>query len=94
MKVYPKDTIGLVLWMMHGLEAFILNIFLATIFGIQVEYGIYGERIIILNCFITPALILISTIMLLVNKLEAKAGLVIGALGITMVFFLLPALSR
>lgn len=37
MKVFPKDTIEWALWLMHGLETFILTIFIATILGIRVE---------------------------------------------------------
>jgi hypothetical protein len=92
MRVFPKGIIGWVLWMMHGFEAFILTIFLATICGLRVEYGIYGERLIVLNCLITAALIVMSIIMLFRNKLEANAGLATGVLGIAMVLWLLPAL--
>lgn len=94
MKVFPSDTEGWALWLMHGLETFILVIFMATIFGIRVEYGIYGERLILLNCVITPALIIMSIVMFFMNKREATIGLEISMVGIAMVLWLLPALNR
>jgi len=94
MKVFPKGTIGWALWLMHGLETFVLTIFFAVICGIRVEYAIFGENLIRLNCITTLVIFIISFIMLLFNKREAHIGLAIGMVGVAMAFMLLPALNK
>ena len=90
MNILPKGFIGWTFWLMHGLETFVLTILFANIFGIPVDHC---ESLILLNCAISPALVIISFLVRHLNDWEAAFGLFVGVLGILLIFLLLPALN-